>query len=179
MGIQIHSGDNYRRVVELIRAQAIGSVSEVHVWVGSAWGLQSEEDAKKFENDEFTIQMFYDQLKQAKKLGPLSGVLGMMGAVDVPKEMLHQGEEKMKKYESMINSMTSAERKDAGLLRKNATRIARIAKGSGTKEQEVREFLSQFEKMEKMLNMFKHNRGFRGQIEKMMKGGNIGNLKLT
>ncbi len=140
--------------------------------------ITTEEDVKKFEKEEFTIQMFYDQLKQAKKLGPLSGVLGMMGAVDVPKEMLHQGEAKMKKYESMINSMTVAERKDANLLRKNSSRIARIAKGSGTKEQEVREFLSQFEKMEKMLNMFKHNRGFRGQIEKMMKGGKMGNLKL-
>ncbi len=47
MGIQIHAGDNYRRVVELIQAQAIGPVREVHVWVGRAWGLQSEEDAKK------------------------------------------------------------------------------------------------------------------------------------
>jgi predicted dehydrogenase len=50
MGIQIHAGDNYRRVVELIRAQAIGAVSEVHVWVARAWGLQSEEDAKKHED---------------------------------------------------------------------------------------------------------------------------------
>jgi len=50
MGIQIHAGENYRRVVELIRAQAIGAVSEVHVWVARAWGLQSEEDAKKHED---------------------------------------------------------------------------------------------------------------------------------
>jgi len=50
MGIQIHAGDNYRRVVELIRARAIGAVSEVHVWVGRAWGLQSEEDAKKHQD---------------------------------------------------------------------------------------------------------------------------------
>jgi predicted dehydrogenase len=50
MGIQIHAGDNYRRVVELIRAQAIGAVSEVHVWVGRAWGRQSEEDAKKHQD---------------------------------------------------------------------------------------------------------------------------------
>ncbi len=47
MGTQIHAGDNYRRVVELIRAGAIGPVSEVHVWVGRAWGRQSAEDAKK------------------------------------------------------------------------------------------------------------------------------------
>jgi predicted dehydrogenase len=38
MGTQIHAGDNYRRVVELIRAGAIGAVREVHCWVGKAWG---------------------------------------------------------------------------------------------------------------------------------------------
>lgn len=48
MGIQIHSGENYRRVVELIQAGAIGPVREVHVWVGRAWGRQSAEDAKKY-----------------------------------------------------------------------------------------------------------------------------------
>ena len=37
MGTQIHAGDNYRRVVELIRSGAIGPVSEVHLWVHSQW----------------------------------------------------------------------------------------------------------------------------------------------
>jgi predicted dehydrogenase len=46
MGIQIHSGDNYRRVVELIRSGAIGEVTEAHVWVGRAWGRQSAEEAQ-------------------------------------------------------------------------------------------------------------------------------------
>lgn len=46
MGTQIHAGDNYRRVVELIQTGAIGAVSEVHVWVGRAWGLQSPEEAR-------------------------------------------------------------------------------------------------------------------------------------
>jgi predicted dehydrogenase len=46
MGIQIHAGDNYRRVVELVQSGSIGPVSEVHVWVSRAWGWQSEEEAK-------------------------------------------------------------------------------------------------------------------------------------
>lgn len=46
MGTQIHAGDNYRRVVELVQAGAIGPVKEVHVWVGRAWGRQSPEEAK-------------------------------------------------------------------------------------------------------------------------------------
>lgn len=140
--------------------------------------IASEEDLKRMEKEEFTIETFYEQLKQAKKLGPLGNVMGMLGAVDVPKEMVHQGEEKMKKFESMINSMTKAERKNPDLLRKAASRITRIANGSGTKEAEVREFLNQFSKMEKMMKMYKNNRGFRSQLEKMMKGGKIAGLKM-
>jgi signal recognition particle subunit SRP54 len=141
--------------------------------------IASVEDMKRLESEAFTIETFYEQLKQAKKLGPLGNVLGMMGAVDVPKEMVHQGEAKMKKFEAMINSMNATERKDATIIRKNNSRITRIAKGSGTTENEVREFLSQFEKMEKMMKMYKNNRGFRSQLEKMMKGGRIGNLKMN
>jgi predicted dehydrogenase len=48
MGTQIHAEANYRRVVELVKGGAIGKVSDVHCWVGRAWGLQSPEDAKKY-----------------------------------------------------------------------------------------------------------------------------------
>ncbi|HCN77261.1 MAG TPA: oxidoreductase [Verrucomicrobiales bacterium] len=47
MGTQIHGMPNYRRVVELVQSGAIGAVSEVHVCVSRAWGLQSQEDAEK------------------------------------------------------------------------------------------------------------------------------------
>jgi hypothetical protein len=43
MGTQIHAGDNYRRVVELIQTGAIGNVTEAHVWVGRAWGWHASE----------------------------------------------------------------------------------------------------------------------------------------
>jgi len=41
MGTQIHAGDNYRRVVELIQAGAIGKIKEVHTWVGKGWGVDT------------------------------------------------------------------------------------------------------------------------------------------
>jgi predicted dehydrogenase len=47
MGIQIHATENYRQVVELIQAGAIGPVSEAHVWTSRAWGWQSPADAKQ------------------------------------------------------------------------------------------------------------------------------------
>jgi predicted dehydrogenase len=48
MGIQIHATENYRRVVELVQANAVGPIREVHVWVSRAWGRQSADAAKKF-----------------------------------------------------------------------------------------------------------------------------------
>jgi predicted dehydrogenase len=45
MGTQIHAGDNYRRVVELVQSGAIGGVTECHVWVGRTWGRQGPDDA--------------------------------------------------------------------------------------------------------------------------------------
>ncbi len=48
MGTQIHAGDNYRRVVELIQTGAIGPVREAHVWVSRAWGWHpSQEECEK------------------------------------------------------------------------------------------------------------------------------------
>ena len=47
MGNQGHASDNHRRVKELIQAGVIGPVRDVHVWVSRAWGLQSEEAAKR------------------------------------------------------------------------------------------------------------------------------------
>ena len=133
--------------------------------------VSEETNLKAIESEELTFESFYEQLKAAKKLGPLSSVFSMIGAVDIPKDIVQQSEDKMKKYEAMISSMTKAEKKEASLLKSSQSRIARVAQGSGCSEKEVREFLTQFEKMEKMMGMFKRNRGFRKKMEKMMSGG--------
>ncbi|MEQ8636774.1 Gfo/Idh/MocA family protein [Gimesia maris] len=51
MGTQIHAGDNYRRVVELIQSGAIGPVQEAHVWVSRAWGWHPSEEAARAAKD--------------------------------------------------------------------------------------------------------------------------------
>lgn len=131
------------------------------------------EAVKPLETEELTIESFYEQLKAAKKMGPLSNVFSMLGAADVPKEMIQQSEQKLKQYEAMINSMTKTEKKNPSLIKSSKTRLDRIAKGSGSSEKDIREFLSQFEKMEKMMKKFKKDRGFRKKLEKMMKGGGM------
>jgi predicted dehydrogenase len=63
MGTQIHAGENYRRVVELIQTGAIGPVREAHVWVSRAWGLHANEEAAKQSGD---IVIVYDRPKEAE-----------------------------------------------------------------------------------------------------------------
>jgi predicted dehydrogenase len=64
-GTQIHAGDNYRRVVELIQTGAIGNVKEVHVWVGRAWGWHASEAEAKAANDIVFVQ------ERPKKADPI------------------------------------------------------------------------------------------------------------
>jgi signal recognition particle subunit SRP54 len=143
--------------------------------------IAEENKAKELQeqNQELTIETFYEQLKNMKKLGPIGNVFSMIGAADVPKEVVRESEGKLGKFEAMINSMSKKEKKEAKLLKNNPSRIARIAKGSGTSEKDVKDFLAQFEKMEKMMNMFKSNRGFRKKMERMMKGAPPGLGGLT
>jgi len=56
----------------------------------------SKIDEKALMEDKFTIRTFYDQLKAARKMGPLKSVFQMLGAPDIPKEMVEQSEEKLK-----------------------------------------------------------------------------------
>lgn len=56
MGTQIHASDNYRRVVELVQAGAIGQVRECHVWVSRAWGWHATEAAAKAAKDIVFVQ---------------------------------------------------------------------------------------------------------------------------
>jgi len=66
MGTQIHAGDNYRRVVELIQTGAIGPVREVHVWVDRTWGRQTEEEAKQYGDRVFS----WERPKESEPVPP-------------------------------------------------------------------------------------------------------------
>jgi signal recognition particle subunit SRP54 len=121
-------------------------------------------DAKKLETEELNFETFYQQLEAMGKMGPLKSVFGMLGAPDVPKEVMEQGEEKLKKYKVIIGSMTKAERKNERLLHQSG-RIERIAKGSGTTEKDVRMLINEFGKMRKTFDMLKNDRNFKKKFK--------------
>ena len=123
--------------------------------------------------EELNFETFYTQLKAMSKMGPIKNILSMLGLADAPKEAIEQSEAKMKKYKAIISSMTPEERKDEKLMH-DASRIKRVAKGSGTTEKDVRELLSDFAKMKKLLSAFQNDRNLRGLASKF-KGLNLPN----
>jgi len=94
---------------------------------------------KKEMKGELDIETFYDQLKSMKKMGPLRSIAQSIGLIDLPKELIEESEENMKKYESIILSMTKEERKNPELVLKNNKRIDRISMGSGVKREDEKE----------------------------------------
>ena len=104
---------------------------------------------ERLQSGRFTLDDFLDQLRQIKKMGPLTGLLSMMPGI--PKEMRDAkvDERDVGKVEAIICSMTPLERADPSLL--DGSRGSRVAHGSGTSTTEVNNLLRQFKEMQKMM----------------------------
>ncbi len=132
-------------------------------------GLDSAESrrlAERLAKREFTLEDLRDQLRQMRKLGPLSQLMSAL-----PKGGPLKGfdpsaidEKKLKRVEAIIDSMTSPERRKPTAL--NASRKRRIARGSGTTVQEINQLVKQYRMMQKMV------KGMKGSwLRKAMGGG--------
>jgi signal recognition particle subunit SRP54 len=108
------------------------------------------EDAEKavarMAEGRFTLEDFLEQLQAVKKMGPLSGLIGMLPIV--PKEVrnMQLDDAMLKPVEAIIHSMTPAERADPSLI--NGSRRSRIAAGSGTTVQAVNDLLERFKQVQ-------------------------------
>ncbi|HEX5929959.1 MAG TPA: signal recognition particle protein [Solirubrobacterales bacterium] len=112
---------------------------------------QAEDLQRKLEKDQFTLEDFLTQMRQVRKMGPLSGLLGMIPGMGAMKQLkdadIDEGE--LDRVEAIILSMTPAERANPDLI--NGSRRKRIANGSGTKVQQVKQLIKQFDQMRKMM----------------------------
>jgi signal recognition particle subunit SRP54 len=113
---------------------------------------EAMETAKKMSKGQFTVEDFLKQIKMMKKMGGITSLMGMLpGAGQLKKQMAGMAppEDEMKKIEAIISSMTKVERRNHKVL--NGSRRLRIAKGSGTRVQDVNKFVKQFEQSQKMM----------------------------
>jgi len=127
-----------------------------------------EEQARRFEKKlreaSFDLEDFLTQLRQVKKMGPLSQLLEMIPgmnrlAAEITPEMT---DGRMRQIEAIISSMTPAERRHPEII--NASRKRRIARGSGTSVQDVNMLLHEFRQMQRMMKQLSSGRGRGGLL---------------
>lgn len=112
---------------------------------------QAADLQKKLEKDQFTLEDFLQQMRQVRKMGPLSGIIGMLPGMGAMKQLKNADvdEGELDRLEAIILSMTPAERANPGMI--NGSRRKRIANGSGTRVQHVNQLVKQFDQMRKMM----------------------------
>jgi signal recognition particle subunit SRP54 len=122
---------------------------------------QAEKAAARLMEGEFTLDDFLEQMQALKKMGPLSGILGMMPGM--PKELKNAkiGDDDLKPIEAIIHSMTAEERARPQII--SGSRRARIAKGSGREPGEVSRLVKQFGEMQKMMKKMGMSAGKKGK----------------
>ena len=144
-------------------ASRILGMGDVLSLIEKAEATLDEEQAlavgRKLAKGEFDLEDFRQQLREVKKMGPLSQILDMIpGFSQVSQQVSPEiTDQQMKRTEAIVNSMTLEERHNPKII--NASRKRRIARGSGTTVQEINQLLGQFRQMQRMMKQMTSGRG--------------------
>ena len=148
-------------------ASSILGMGDVLTLIEKAQEVVDEKKAveleKKLRKSQFTLEDFRDQLGQVRKMGSLTDILGMIPGLGNNKQLknLNLDDGELDRVEAIINSMTLKERRKHTII--NGSRRKRIAKGSGTRVQDVNRLLKNYAQMLKMMKKMnkKNMRGMR------------------
>ncbi len=114
-----------------------------------------EEEAKRLEKkirkNKFDFDDFMGQIQQIKKMGNIKDLASMIPGVGKQIKDLDIDDNAFKGIEAIINSMTPKERQNPDII--NQSRRQRIARGSGTKLEDVNRLMKQFDQTRKMMKM--------------------------
>ena len=132
----------------------------------------AEKAAKNLMSGRFSLRDMRTQLASLGEMGPFSKLMSMlptMGSAKMDPGQLEGAQARMRRFRTILDSMTGAELDDPQILK--ADRIHRIARGSGTRTQEVRGLIKHYEMTRKAAHGFASNRRLRRQLEKQFAGG--------
>ncbi|MDH5782735.1 MAG: signal recognition particle protein Srp54 [Candidatus Bathyarchaeota archaeon] len=117
-----------------------------------------EKKMRAFLTGKFTLTDMYEQFEAMKTMGPLKRILKMIPGMtyNIPDETMDLAEDRLKKWRFIIQSMTPEERDSPKSF--TASRIRRVARGSGTAEKEVKELLKQYAMMKKMMKTIRRKK---------------------
>jgi signal recognition particle subunit SRP54 len=145
--------DQFERFYPDRMAQRILGMGDVMTLIEKAQSGYDETEAaeleRKLRKSEFNLDDFLDQMRQIRKLGPLKNLLGMIPGIGAELRNVNIDERDFDRLQSIILSMTPQERRHPELIK--GSRRLRIAKGSGTNVQAVKQLIKQFEQSRKVM----------------------------
>ena len=151
-------------------AERILGMGDVVSLVEKAQEQYNEEEARKLQKkiakNEFGFDDFLSQIQQIKKMGNMKDLVGMIPGAGKALKDVEIEDDAFKHIEAIIHSMTPKERSTPSLI--DVKRKARIAKGSGTKVEQINQLMKQFEQMSKMMKMMQGGGG--KNMMRMMQG---------
>jgi signal recognition particle subunit SRP54 len=119
-------------------------------------GDQAAELERKLRKAEFGLDDFLDQMRQVRRLGPLQSLLGMIPGIGKELRGAKIDERDFDRLQAIILSMTPEERRHPELIK--GSRRLRIARGSGTNVQAVKQLIKQFDQMRKVMRQVSQGR---------------------
>src|SRR5881394_767590 len=117
---------------------------------------QAAELERKLRTQEFGLDDFLEQMRQVRRLGPLQSLLGMIPGLGKELRNVRVDEREFDRLQAIILSMTPQERRHPELIK--GSRRLRIARGSGTNVQAVKQLIKQFEQMRKIMRQVSQGR---------------------
>ncbi|MBQ7701950.1 MAG: signal recognition particle protein Srp19, partial [Candidatus Methanomethylophilaceae archaeon] len=139
---------------------------------------EAMEAGKNIMSGKFTLNDMYNQLKAMNKMGPLQKVMSLIPGMSRFEDKMdfEATQAKLAKYRYIMDSMTEAEKEDPAILK--ASRVQRIAVGSGTSVHEVRELIKQYNSSKKAIKGVMGNRKMRKQMMRQMGMTDLSDLEL-
>jgi signal recognition particle subunit SRP54 len=145
------------------RILGMGDVLTLIEQAEKAFDLEQAEAmaGKLTSGDGFSLEDFLEQLLAVRRMGPIGNLLGMLPGMGQMKDAISQVDDRdLDRIMAIIRSMTPGERTDPKIL--NASRKARVAKGSGVTVQAVNQLLDRFEDARKMMKQLPGMAGMGG-----------------
>jgi signal recognition particle subunit SRP54 len=152
--------DQFERFHPDRMAQRILGMGDVMTLIEKAEANYDEQQAadleRKLRKQDFGLDDFLEQMRQVRKLGPLQSLLGMLPGVGKELRGVKVDEREFDRLQAIILSMTPQERRHPELIK--GSRRLRIAQGSGTNVQAVKQLIKQFDQVRKVMRQVSQGR---------------------
>ncbi|HJX50020.1 MAG TPA: signal recognition particle receptor subunit alpha [Candidatus Nanoarchaeia archaeon] len=175
-GEKINDIEEFNPESFLSRLLGMGDLTALIEKIHSVTGEKEQEEMqKKLEEGRISLEDVIEQVKSMNQLGGLDKIKSLipgLGKAKLPENALESQQAKIAKWEHILKSMTKEERENPDVFEKQSSRIARVAKGAGVNNIDVKALLKQYKMLRDMIKggMGDMSQGMsQKQMQKLMK----------